>query len=98
MLPPDLEHAVFEPHVGSVFAMEVGEGDTAELVLVAAVPLGSGGGRRRAPFALTFQSREETVRPQRIYALDHPALDRMEVFLVPVGREGTGVLYEAIFN
>jgi hypothetical protein len=59
---------------------------------------GPGGGPRRAPFALHLRSREATVRPQRTYALRHPVLGRLEVFLVPVGREGAGVLYEAIFN
>jgi hypothetical protein len=98
MPPSDLEHSLFEPHVGSAFGMEVGEGEVVELELVAARALGPGSGPRRQPFALHLRSREASVRPQRIYTLSHPVLGRLELFLVPVGREGAGVLYEAIFN
>jgi hypothetical protein len=36
--------------------------------------------------------------PQRIYALEHPRLGRLEIFLVPIGREDGHLLLEAIFN
>ena len=36
--------------------------------------------------------------PQRIYQVEHDAMGAYEIFLVPVGKDATGVLYEAIFT
>lgn len=44
----------------------------------------------RAPF---------TVSPQQgIYNLRHPRLGTMEIFLVPVKKDDSGLYYEAVFN
>ena len=52
---------------------------------------------RREPFALVFTA--EPVLDQGTYMLEHPALGRLEVFLVPVGLDAAGrALYEAVFN
>ena len=53
---------------------------------------------RRAPFALLFRATSGEYLPQRIYHLDHALLGAMEIFLVPVRRDGSGCYYEAIFN
>ncbi len=44
-------------------------------------------------------ARGETPLQQRIHALEHPQLGRLELFLVPVGPGPDGVpRYEAVFN
>jgi hypothetical protein len=55
---------------------------------------------RRAPFSLIFRASEPKVLPQRIYRIEHPALGRLEIFLVPLGADppGSGMRYEAVFG
>lgn len=53
---------------------------------------------RAAPFALLLKGPPEPLLAQATYALRHPRLGRIEVFLVPLGRDATGASYEAIFN
>lgn len=94
---PALTLARFEPLVGSRFTLRV---DAAALPadLVEATA-----GRHARPdgqpaFSLTFEGPPEPVLPQRIYRLEHPALDPLDLFLVPVARTATGLHYEAVFG
>ena len=68
--------------------------------LVEARPLGGGAqvANRRAPFSLLFRATIKAPMPQRIYRVEHDAMGAYEIFLVPVGKDATGVLYEAIFT
>src|ERR1041385_5537543 len=36
--------------------------------------------------------------PQRIYPVEHQGMGAFELFLVPVGQNHDGLLYEAVFN
>jgi hypothetical protein len=56
-------------------------------------------GPRRNPFSLVFVGPGEIPLGQRIHALDHRTLGRLELFLVPIGpgRDGRP-RYEAVFN
>jgi hypothetical protein len=38
------------------------------------------------------------VLPQRIYRLEHEQMGPLELFIVPVGPDGDGLGYEAIFT
>lgn len=88
----------FVPHVGTQFAIALDDGELV-LDLVAADALPKAPDAPRAPFALQFRSTLTTgYLPQRIYALTHPALGTLEVFLVPRGPEATGMRYEAVFG
>jgi hypothetical protein len=49
-------------------------------------------------FSLLFRGPMAPVLPQRIYRLDHNSLGRLEIFLVPLGPDGEGMQYEAVFN
>ena len=49
-------------------------------------------------FSILFQGPDGWFMPQHIYLLRHERLGDHEVFLVPVGKEGGSVLYEAVFN
>lgn len=93
--------ARFEPLVGSRFTLRLGEpGETDELPaqLVEARAGRSAGMAGRQPFSLTFEAPPEPALPQRIYRLEHPQLDAMDLFLVPVARTATGLKYEAVFG
>lgn len=91
----------FEPLLGSQFMLKLdAELGSAELPaqLIEARAGRSAGLPGRQPFSLTFQAPPEPALPQRIYRLEHPQLDAMELFLVPVARTAAGLQYEAVFG
>jgi hypothetical protein len=67
--------------------------DKAELMpVIESVPV------TRPSFSLLFLGSGEHILPQRMYRLAHDAMGDITLFLVPVGREGRGILYQALFN
>lgn len=91
MPDPAFSLARFEPLVGSRFRLMLDE--TSELP---ARLVGAQAGIRS--FSLTFEAPAEPALPQRIYRLEHPQLEAMDLFLVPVARTATGLHYEAVFG
>jgi hypothetical protein len=87
----------FAPHLGSRFAVALSDG-VLELELCAVEALRVAPNAPRAPFALRFQT-PAVMRhlPQRIHALAHPVLGTLEIFLVPLGADASGMRYEAVF-
>jgi hypothetical protein len=81
------------------FRVAVGEASL-DLQLVAADPLGGSepAPGRRHPFSLIFLGPPAPLLPQRIYQLENDALGALEIFLVPIGPDGAGLRYEAIFS
>ena len=55
-------------------------------------------GPRRSPFSLVFRGPLSPVLPQRTWPLEHASLGRLEIFIVPIGPDASGMRYEAIFN
>src|SRR5262245_14508823 len=92
----------FAPHVGSVFTLPEAEGVKLTLVEAKAATMGVADGRRpalpREPFTLLFRGPARPILPQQIHCLEHTALGRLEIFIVPVGPDGGGIGYEAIFS
>ena len=88
--------AHFEPHVGEAFFIDGGD-IPVPLTLKTVTPLGTalreGGG-----FALAFDGPAAPLLPQSIYPLRHVALGTLDLFIVPVGKDKNGILYEAIFT
>ncbi len=96
-LPPELRAETFTPHVGSTFALLGPQGPVVlELSKVALLGHGVPGGRE--PFSLQFLGPEGPHVPQRTWALEHPALGRLDIFLVPLGPVQGRMRYEAIFS
>ncbi|MDW5594732.1 hypothetical protein VSS74_10315 [Conexibacter stalactiti] len=103
----DLEHLTLErclPHVGEPFVVPAttpaGETVALSFRLDAATALGDGAPAAdgRAPFALHFVGPADAPLAQGIVPLEHDALGRLEIFLVPVAREGDTLRYEAVFT
>jgi len=90
----------FQPREGSVFMLAEDDLPPLELTLETVEPLSLNGGPKgmRPPFSLMFRCPDQRVLPQRQYRLDHPAIGEVSIFIVPIGRDETGVRYEAIFN
>ena len=91
----------FETHKGSTFRMHIDEDQVLDLELVEVTSRGEAGspdaGRGQA-FALIFRGPREAALPQRIYRLEHEKLGTLEIFLVPIGPDDTGMRFEAVFN
>jgi hypothetical protein len=95
----ELKIGDFSGRVGEKF--RVGEaGAAVELTLIEATDLSRADapGPRRSPFSLVFRGPLAPVMPQRTYPIEHAALGRLEIFLVPIGPDGKGMRYEAVFN
>jgi hypothetical protein len=94
-----LTAASFEPHAGSEFALRDGDAHvTLRLAEVTRFPVQSGAPRAE-PFSLVFHCEPGVNLPQQIYTLEHPALGRLDLFIVPIGPAASGEMrYEAVFN
>lgn len=89
----------FEPHQGTPFRI-AGEGGAIEATLIAVVALRGDtvDQAQRPPFSLTFRCPADMAPVQRIYRLEHDTLDPLELFLVPIGPDGEGMRFEAVFS
>jgi hypothetical protein len=88
----------FIPHVGTSFWLQAGSRKI-ELRLTSAAKVMESEAARltRAPFSLFFLV--PVVLPQQIYRLTHEAFaEPLDIFLVPVGRDASGVTHEAVFT
>lgn len=100
----DLVLDAFASRVGQSFRIDTsGNGSIdAELIearsLAGTAPPSSTRSTRRTPFALLFRTAQRAVLPQRIYAVAHAELGAYDLFLVPIGPDAKGMVYEAIFT
>ena len=53
---------------------------------------------RAAPFSVILRGPREAGLQQQTYAVEHPRLGVIELFLVPLGPDAEGARYEATFN
>jgi hypothetical protein len=81
----------FAPHLGDDFRLVVEPGTAFDVRLVEV----SGG---EATFSLVFRGPMTPTVVQRIWPLEHPSLGTIEIFLVPIGPDAEGMLYEAVFS
>ncbi len=90
----------FEPHVGTSFWVEFPAGGKVELRLVRAAKVMESEAARleRHPFSLYFIGPKSYLLQQQTYHLTHPAMEPMDVFLVPVGQNAQAYEYEAVFT
>lgn len=89
----------FSDCLGTPFRLDAGEASGLELTLIEAEatrfglrPDGS------SPFSLIFRGPMQPILPQKIYRLDHEMLGVLELFMVPIGPDQTGMCYQVIFN
>lgn len=95
-----LEFASFVPLLHQSFHIRLGSGDLYDLELVEVVETGSAPGPNfRKPFTLIFANSDKTVYlPQRTYRIEHDGLGSMDLFVVPLGPDKTGMRYQVIFS
>ena len=87
----------FEPHVGTSFWLYDGPNKVElRLTRVTRVMESEAARLKRTPFSLYFSAAMHL--PQQIYRLTHEAFtEPLDIFLVPVGKESNGFIYEAVF-
>lgn len=95
---------MFAERVGQEFRIDVDPATSVLTVLTSATTHGgdtdpdAGSSRAASGFALVFRGPVEPLLPQRIYRLAHDELADMDIFIVPIGRDESGVRYEAVFT
>jgi len=90
----------FIDKVGHVFAISEQNFPAIPLILAEAEPLRGVRNKPgiRPPFSLVFHAPDPRVLPQRLYRLEHNGMGALTIFLVPIGKDATGVSYQATFN
>lgn len=71
---------------------------TLPLKLLEVKPLGMGGPRPVPSFSVTLAAPVGTQLAQGVYALAHPTLGRLELFLVPIAPKDGQPACEIVFN
>ena len=89
----------FACHINETFEVGVGEA-AVEMTLMQATKGAprEWEGLRKEPFSLLFKCAKPVIFPQRIYAFKNASFGKMDIFIVPVGREKDGIVYQAVFN
>jgi hypothetical protein len=96
-----IDITTFAGRIGEQFRLLAGAAPI-ETTLVAVTPAAGAPSAaqagRRIPFSLLFRAPLGTSLPQRIYEIEHEDLGTLSIFLVPVGPDGGGMGYEAVFT
>lgn len=95
-MPDQVTWEVFADQVDQTFQVH-GEAGTIEATLIDCTKLVQHDEEGRVPFSIVFRGPMEPFLEQRIYKLSHEKIGEIEIFLVPLGPDKTGMKYEAIF-
>jgi hypothetical protein len=96
-MPKDITHQDFESILGETIELEAGEScflakvDSVEL-------LRKNPDQERQPFSVELLADVADNHAQQVYSLSHPALGELSLFVVPLGPEKDGMLYQVVFN
>jgi hypothetical protein len=91
-----LHYEDFAPHAQTKFRVQISEQAAMEFELISVEDKSPS--PRQEQFVLTFRAPREAPVSQQIYPMTHERLGSGAMFLAPVGRDETGVIYEAVFN
>ena len=87
----------FNNQLDQVFQIR-GEFGTIEATLVECKKLSGPPLNDRAPFSIVMRGPMEPQLEQSSYTVENDAMGSMEIFLVPLGPDKTGMQYEAVFT
>lgn len=90
----------FQACLNQVFIVAVTEEDSLELELIQVKQIGilNPEVSTRQPFSVLFRGPLEPVLPQKLYRIDNVEFGSHDLFLVPIGPDETGMLYDCSFN
>jgi hypothetical protein len=95
-----LEHLTmnsFSAQLHTKFRIGIETEKTVELELVEVQAHGDVPGQTER-FSLLFRGALDLFLPQGTYRMEHEQLGGVEIFVVPVRKDGEGIYYEAVFN
>jgi uncharacterized protein DUF6916 len=98
MLSRDLHYADFVPLVNTSFALHGAAAVAPRVDIVLTSAMENTNAPTHEQFSLLFRGPSEPQVTQATYTVSHPDLGKFLLFLVPVGRDPQGLLYEACFN
>ncbi len=87
--------SAFAACVGNTFRIHASEDRAEAVTLIEVKKLGSSGPKEQ--FSVVFRGGQGDHLPQRTYRMEHDALGRMDLFLVPLGPDDQGMRYQAVF-
>ena len=99
-----IDQEKYAEHLNDVFRISLDDDSALDITLIEVNSAGSQSTQhaldagRPAPFSILFRGPAEPVLPQAIYQLSHAALGAQDLFLVPIGPDGEGMAYEAVFT
>lgn len=90
----------FEPCLGQSFLVTPENADGLELELIQVKPLGAAGlaAGARQPFSLLFRGPLQPMLEQQVLKIENPTLGELALFMVPIGPDDNGMLYDVTFN
>jgi hypothetical protein len=93
----------FSPHLNEIFSISAEGVEPFEATLIAVDELGSRPGGdsdsdRRHPFSIVLRGPKHAQHPQGIYRVEHEQMGSLDIFLVPLGPDGEGMQFEAVFT
>lgn len=96
MMLEKLTREDFAACIGQCFRLSPDQADAFDLVLEEVSELKAAAGQES--FSIYFRGPAERGVPQATYTLENDRFGRLDLFIVPVARDGQGFLYEALFN
>ena len=88
----------FSEQMGTRFRVHVEGAGSMDVELCEVILHEPHDGPRQQPFSVHFRGHPKSYLPQSIYRLEHERMGTLEIFLVPVGPDAGGMIYEAVFN
>jgi hypothetical protein len=92
----DLSRDALAEYVNTTFTVMDDPAVPVEILLTEVTPLRATA--RQEMFSLLFHGPADHFLPQMMHKLAHDPLGEVDLFLVPVGRDEAGFIYEAVFN
>jgi hypothetical protein len=95
-----IKHEDFEPCLGQSFLVKPEGANGLELELTQVKSLGNTNPAAgvRQPFSLLFRGPLEPLLSQQLYRIENAAIGELLLFLVPIGPDENGMLYNVTFN
>ena len=93
----ELTQEDFAPRLNERFRLHT-DSTSHDLRLFEVKPLGAGRPGGRPPFSLLFRAPQDALFPQMIYRIENDHMGALDLFLVPLGPDAHGMVYEALFN
>lgn len=92
----DLTHEEFSKHLKTKFGIRISEERAidAELAEVSEHLISP----RQERFSLVFRTSNEVMLAQGLHRFEHSEMGSLDLFIVPIERDESGTLYEAVFN